>query len=105
MIAWIPLGKAAVYGVNSTRKSMKFRRNFPSGECGFDGHAETICIHNALKKTQSVKGKDLWVMRFRRNGTIGMAKPCIPCQEAIRSVGIRRVHYTNDSGHWEIMKM
>jgi len=43
-------------------------------------------------------GDELEVMRFRKDGSLGMSKPCKFCQRHIRSAGIRRVYYTDEAG-------
>lgn len=77
-----------------------FRRQYPNG-CAFDGHAEMLTIKKAINMGINLKGKDIHVIRFRRNGSIGMSKPCEFCQKMIESVGIRRVYYTDDNGIWQ----
>lgn len=98
------MGHTVVHGVNATRNSTDFLRRFPNGT-SWEGHAETICLKKAEKRFNNIIGADLYVMRFRKNGSIGCSKPCSHCQEAIRTAGIRRVYYTDANGNWQIMKM
>lgn len=37
-------------------------------------------------------------VRKRRDGTIGMAKPCRNCQKYLKSIGVKRVIYTTGDG-------
>ena len=41
----------------------------------------------------------LYVARLKKNGTLGMSKPCIWCQEMITKLGIKRVFYSTDKGY------
>jgi hypothetical protein len=53
------------------------------------------------KKGYGVKEEeiDLIVIRSRKNGELGMAKPCSVCLPVIKDFGIRYVYYTNYHGY------
>ena len=68
-------------------------------------HAETDAIKNALKRIpeSELEKASLYVCRVKydSNGrgkkiTWGLAKPCIGCQRAIATFGIRDVIYSNE---------
>ena len=59
-------------------------------------HAEIHCLLGL--SYEQTKGCDLYVCRIKRSGNRGISKPCPVCEAAIRRAGIRRVHYTLDSG-------
>lgn len=63
-------------------------------------HAEQAAILKLLKQRRlsDLIGATLYVTRFTRGGAIGNSRPCTDCQELIRSVGIKEVHYTTDEG-------
>lgn len=63
-------------------------------------HAEAAVILKLLKegKLSTLAGSEIYVTRFTKGGRVGLAKPCKDCELLIHSVGIRRIHYTNDSG-------
>src|SRR5688572_14161707 len=63
-------------------------------------HAEAAAILKLLKEGRlaSLAGSEMYVTRFTKGGAVGMAKPCERCMDLIRSVGIRRIHYTNNDG-------
>ena len=63
-------------------------------------HAEAAAILKLLKegRLSSLAGSEMYVTRFTKGGAVGIAKPCERCMDLIRSVGIRRVHYTNYDG-------
>ena len=63
-------------------------------------HAEEAAIIRVLRNgnCHSLVGSDLFVTRFTPAGSIRLSKPCSRCLHLIRSVGIRRVYYSTDSG-------
>lgn len=69
-------------------------------------HAEASAIKKLLdaRSLCSLIGSTMFVTRFTRGGRIGMAKPCVECASLIRSVGIRNVYYTDDSGNTQEWK-
>lgn len=47
---------------------------------------------------------DVWVGRLRRDGTVGIARPCAHCMVRLRAAGVRRVAYTiSDVEHGVIL--
>lgn len=97
MVAWIPYGKTIIWGHNSNKTSPKAKREFNQGETIYRTHAEW----DALKRCPDPRGQTLYVTRMRRNGSIGLAKPCKDCQKAITLAGIKRVIYTDQDGAWQ----
>jgi tRNA(Arg) A34 adenosine deaminase TadA len=70
-------------------------------------HAEIDAIKNALKRvsTEDLMGSTLYVVRTKKNGSEGMAKPCKGCMQAIESFGIAEVVYTsNIEGQYQKLK-
>jgi deoxycytidylate deaminase len=57
-------------------------------------HAEMDAIIGCTKA--ELDGAEIVVVRARRDGKVGMAKPCRVCDDFIRRVGLRRVYYTVD---------
>jgi deoxycytidylate deaminase len=66
-------------------------------------HAESAAILKLLKEGRQTElvGTDIYVTRFTRGGSVGMAKPCMACADLIRSVGIRRCFYSTQLGTTE----
>jgi pyrimidine deaminase RibD-like protein len=78
-------GKVVTVGYN--------RRVFPNGEA-FSQHAEEA----ALKKAGSrAKGATLYVLRFKKDGSRGMARPCGRCHDTLNRAGIVRVFFSLDN--------
>jgi len=59
-----------------------------------DAHAE------ARLTMKLTPGSEVWVARTRRDGTLGIARPCGGCMIRLRSAGVLRVAYTiSDTEH------
>ena len=89
-------------GVNRlSRNTAKFRKRYSnSRETYHEIHAEVdLVIHS------KVIPERINVIRFFKDGTPTMAKPCIHCQNFLRHKGVKRVRYTNWDGDWEEMKL
>jgi len=62
-------------------------------------HAEMA----ALWQTEA-KGGILYVVRLRKDGTLGLAKPCKICRELIKEKKIKKVYYSTNHGQMVLMK-
>ena len=49
-------------------------------------------------KLQDLIGSTIYVSRILKSGKSGLAKPCMECMCLIKSVGIKKIVYTTDSG-------
>lgn len=85
-------------GINNNKHHRSFTRYFRDGNTAFCSHAEM----EALLKAQ--QGDVLYVMRWRKNGHLAMAKPCKHCQIRAQKIGIRKIWYTDDDGNWQSLK-
>lgn len=59
-------------------------------------HCERHLLEKLAERGVGNLGKIL-VLRFRGNGSLGMARPCESCLEKLRDAGIRRVTFSDDS--------
>ena len=57
-------------------------------------------IDKATRKFGSVEGLDLYVARYRKDGTPAISKPCVHCMKHIKAANLRRVYYVNEEGEW-----
>ena len=68
------------------------------GNCVHSSHAEIKCLKPLLQAHGSNLSRvKLYVVRRRRNGTIGLARPCAACMKIIKDAGIKHVYYSGDS--------
>lgn len=61
-------------------------------------HAEMQAIIRAKNIVDSLEGMILVVARVKRNGELGLARPCLGCQNIIRLHNIKEVWYTTENG-------
>ena len=57
-------------------------------------HAEEMVILNVLRQPgglQKLHGSTLYISRVKKDGELGLAKPCANCQRLIDSVHIKKV--------------
>lgn len=66
-------------------------------------HAEEAAIIKLLSShsLHSLSGSDIYISRTTPGGYSGLARPCSRCMDLIKSVGIKRIHYTTDNGETE----
>lgn len=61
----------------------------------FTVHAEASAITKAGIRA---KYADILVLRFKKDGSLGISKPCPICQRKIKHAGIVRIRYVNNDG-------
>ncbi len=66
-------------------------------------HAEHAVINQAWRS--DIAGTTLLVIRVRKDGTLGMAKPCYLCMARIIQAGVKRVIFSNSCGELESIKI
>lgn len=93
-------------GVNQVKSHpMAYRRKQArvKGSWRYGLHAE---VHACLGlDTSQLQGASIYVVRVKKDGTLGMAKPCIRCQEFLRAVGVKRAYYSTNDGEIEVLKL
>lgn len=69
--------------------------------------AEISAVLHALRvvSKDKIKKCSIYVARQRRDGTTGIARPCIFCQTFLRELGIKNVFYTTSTGCIEQMEI
>lgn len=94
--------KEGKIGVNrQSRSTAKFRKRYSnSRETYHEIHAEVDLVIHCKVIPERIN-----VVRFFKDGTPTMAKPCIHCQNFLRQKGVKRVRYTNWKGEWEEMRL
>ena len=66
-------------------------------------HAELGAILNMPR--ESTEGSDIYVVRVNYENQYRTSKHCPMCQEAMRFCGVKRVFYSTEYGHFEMMKL
>lgn len=64
------------------------------------GHPDSIFLHAEIHALVRCKEKahTIYVARMKKDGSLGMAKPCLICAFAIKESGIKRIVYTDGVG-------
>lgn len=59
-------------------------------------HAEFDAVIHALYETRhsNLRGFSIYVHRLKRDGSDGLAKPCVYCQFMLSQVGIEKINYS-----------
>ena len=83
------------YGFNSY-KTHPLQKRFAKNSLSIHLHAEIAAIKNYLRdnSSDSLKDKDLYVLRILKNGSLASAKPCEGCARAIIEFGFKNVFFT-----------
>jgi deoxycytidylate deaminase len=58
-------------------------------------HAELDAL---LSSRTDISGATIYVVRIKRNRSLGLARPCSRCQYLLSAAGIKKVVFTTDSG-------
>jgi deoxycytidylate deaminase len=67
-------------------------------------HAEMEALRTSGK--DCLRGANIFVYRERKNGSLGMARPCENCMEKLKEFGVRKVFYTIDEfPYWKMEKI
>lgn len=61
-------------------------------------HAEIACLNTLRYQDINYKDLELYIVRIRRDGNYGLARPCIACSKFIHDLGIRKVFYSTNFG-------
>lgn len=74
-------------------------RNGSSIEPNVGSHAE------ARLAKKLTPGSVVLVVRIKRDGTLGSAKPCRACRSILRSVGVESVYYSGLDGEIHLLEL
>lgn len=92
-------GNKPVITTNSDRKRKNFARFYTK-----DTILTAFCTHAEMEAIRYAKpGDKIEVIRWRKDGTVAMAKPCAHCQLHLKRAGITKVKYTTDKGTFEYL--
>jgi deoxycytidylate deaminase len=56
-------------------------------------------------RSSNINNAKMYVVRVTPGGKIGLAKPCIPCQNFLRGLGIKKIFFTTNDGTIGSMKL
>ena len=62
---------------------------------------KTLHCEEALAQKLGRRGETIskvFIFRFKGSGSLGLARPCLRCREALREVGVTRIVFSSDNG-------
>lgn len=68
-------------------------------ECVGLVHAEIDALLPLLKRKDDFSRASIYVYRERKDGSLGLSRPCGSCMRLIKKLGIKNIYYTNDGGY------
>ncbi len=94
MVAYlVKSGKIVSYGVNK------------KGFRGASIHAEIDCLRKVRFQKKRGKNATLIMIRHKKDGSLGTAKPCANCIEILKGMGIKTVIWSTTDGVFESAKL
>jgi len=101
----------ALFVATNTHKTHPLQQNYYPHEASKGTHAEISILAKYLSReaASAVRGGSklpglhkctMRVWRFRKDGSLAMAKPCVGCQRALTTYGLGVILYTDDQGKW-----
>lgn len=92
-------------GHNSATNTHAFQARVDSNyfrcDCAGYLHAETDALIPLINSRADLSRASIFVYRKMPRGGMGMARPCPRCMGVIRSLGIRKIHYSTPEGFAE----
>ena len=61
-------------------------------------HAEIACLSQIKQQDISFKDIELYIVRLKKSGGYGMARPCSSCMPFIINKGIQKIYYSTNYG-------
>lgn len=94
---------AVGYNTNKTHplqnKYNKYRNmTYENTEPRSSLHAEMSCLMQIKDMDIDFSKVELYVYRENRNGNLAICRPCRACMKMVDDLGIKKIHYTTDSG-------
>lgn len=87
-------------GWNNTRKTHPLANKF---QCRFNAiHSELDAILNFPYRVSDISSFSLVNVRLMMNRSVGLSKPCKPCQNLLNFFGVNDVTYSTAAG-WKIL--
>jgi len=87
------------WGYNKVKKTHPLAKKY--------GHLFN-CIHSELdaliKARDSLDKCKVVNVRIKKNGNVGLSKPCPQCQKMLEDHGVERVYYTTENG-FEVLEL
>jgi deoxycytidylate deaminase len=68
-------------------------------ECTGLVHAEVDALLPLLKRKDDFSRASVYVYREKKDGSLGLSRPCGSCMSLIKELGIKNIYFTNEGGY------
>jgi len=90
--------RAISWGWNDMRRTHPIMREYNYDKAWVPGvHAEIDACLGVDR--DDLNNADVYVVRIRKDGSYGLAKPCLICTRILKSMGISRAYYSTEEGY------
>lgn len=98
-------GSTLIIGTNSYSTSPKWRKRHADGNESCSRHAEEHALAQLPHDVNPLRLK-VRVYRWKKDGSLAMAKPCHHCMAKLMDKGIRarQISFTNEQGQLEKLR-
>lgn len=92
-------------GVNQHTKTHPMQKQYNVHRYGIKNDTLSHCTHAEIdaiskaKNTKMLKQSRIYVSRVKKDGSLGMCRPCPACLQALGNSGISEIFYTTDLGY------
>jgi len=94
------------YNKKSTNAFVEHFADLVRGERDYclSTHAELDAICKSRSKSD-LRGTKIYVVRIKPSGGLGMARPCVICQKALYSYGVKKAFYSITNSEYGVMRL
>lgn len=68
-------------------------------------HAEVDAISKLVRQKRGAEGATITIIRYLKDDSFGMSKPCPKCREAIIKAGIKKINYFDYDGNFHTERL
>ena len=90
-------------GYNSHSKCHSLQARLDKERYGQDTpgylHSETMALLPFIQNNIDLSGATIFTYRSRKDGSLGLSRPCCRCMKLIKQCGIKKIYYTTDDGY------
>lgn len=79
------------------KKYNKYR--FPTDNTPHTLHAEIYALAPLVDCDIDWSRVEVYIYRSHKDGSLGLARPCKSCMALIKTLGIKKIHYTTENGY------
>lgn len=73
------------------------------GDFNIKRHAEMDALIRA--RHHDLHGCDITIARIKKDGSLGLSRPCKHCFKELKTRGVRKIHYSNEYGNFTTVRV